>query len=1237
MEPVIQPSWKSMTVPAVLTALDSRVDGLTSEEADARLQKYGRNVLPAPPRRTWLHRIRDQLNSILVYILLLAAVAELIFRIWLDAGVILMVVVLNVTIGLIQEGKAESAAKAISGMLAPVALVVRDHATARVDAATLVAGDIVLLSAGDRVPADMRVMVSSDLQTQEAILTGEGEPVNKRVDPVEADAALAEAKSMVFSGTMVVYGQGKGVVVATGAEAEIGRISALMNQVDRGETPLVRQFSQFGRWVSVLTFVIASTTFLVDYLAQDSALQDAVIAAIGIAVAFIPDGLRAVVTVTLALAVSTMAKHSAIVRRLPTVETLGCVSVICTDKTGTLTKNEMTVTTFVTPGEEYTVTGVGYEPVGQVLAKSDNHALTDAEQKQLEDSMMCGILCNTSSLAKKGDRWEVVGNPTEGSLLAFSKKANPRLDWVEYQKAHPTIFSIPFQSEYKFMATVHDLPAAPGSGSATQRVALIKGAPDRLLARCATQAVANNPWRSEPLDREEWSARIDTWGAKGFRVLALCRLNLPDSQTTFTKDDVLRGEPRLQLDALVAIVDPPRDEVIPAIEACHTAGITVKMITGDSPLTALTIGERIGIATPYALTGAELNNLSDEELTARVLECNIYARVTPEHKLRVVKALLRHGKVTAMTGDGVNDAPALKQASVGVAMGITGTEVAKEAAEMILADDNFATIEVAVREGRTVYDNLLKILSFVLPTNFAQGLSIAVAIWLGLGQPLEALQVLYVNMITSVTLGIVLSLEESENDIMERAPRSPHKPLLGKWLMWRTFLVTALSVAFILGNREWQSSLGGSEDEGRTVAMVTMNLSQCFYVFNCRYLRYSSLILETFYTNLHLNAAVLLNIMLLILIVHTPGVSGIFNVASLTILEWLRCLMFGAAIFAIVELDKFTGPFFISLLRPVWRMIRRSCLIFSTSCAARLLPLFFFGHEDTGNKRSGGVEGGSGPSSEHEGPHGMAASERAKKRDGSHLSIVSQPWELNVPQLSSAPSMTELNLLEAFDDEGTRPVTWSAHPTYNSMRRSRSSISNPALPSAPEWQALVMEQQEIQVYQAGESQSQPVISSQPLGRSASMYATGSSAAHAAAVNAAAAAHGAAAAAHPTVSAGGIPGMPPSRMRFHVVTEDHPWTPAAAALAAAGGRLSVSEAASPPPGLAVPGAAGGSNSPRIPSPAHFELLLEEDEVAAAADARAAAAAAYATASARAAAAAAAAGDTEDLGEVKISIV
>ena len=874
--------------------------------------------------------------SILIYILIVAAALSLYFAIskgqsgkgdeaidsWAEFGLIVAVIVINVTIGLVQEGSAEKSAEALKAMLSAKATAIRDGEAQPIDADLLVPGDIILLKSGDRVPADARLYDIHKLQVQEAMLTGESNDVKKNPDSVDAALGLADRKCMAYSATTVTTGEAKAVVVATGDHAEIGRINTLVSTVSETRTNLLVQMDLIGLYVSIFVGIVAVATFLLGFFGPYKTVwtneglivwEEAFKNAIAVAVAIIPEGLPAVVTITLALGVSAMAKQNAIIRKLPCVETLGSLTVICSDKTGTLTKNEMTVVNVRTAASNVSITGVGYKPEGEFLI---GDAPVDGKQRRFLASLLTiGTLNNNSNLIQKeaGDgakhaRWEAAGMPTEVAILTAASKAG--VDIKEVKQARPRLGGIPFESEHKFMATVHKNEAGGG------REILVKGAADRMIDLCKYQVNGNDMDDVGPVDSKFWQNAVSELGSQGLRVLALCRAAVPegDDVSDLEPSYVLKKDPFLTLVGLVAILDPPREECIDSVKEANSAGITVKMITGDHAQTALAIGKTLGIAdedTETVYTGPELDRMAKDELHRAVLECNVFARASPENKIQIVQALQVNHEIASMTGDGVNDAPALKAANIGVAMGITGTDVTKEVGQMVLADDNFATIIAAVKEGRRVWDNLRKILVFNLPVNLAQGLTVFFSMAIeGLGDvPLTAIQVLYVNMITSVTMGLMLAAEPPEADVMNKAPRLPNKRLLGKFVMWRCLFVSSTMIIAIIGVFEWNKTWpkAYTTQQRRAEAFTLLIFMEVAYSFNCRFLKSSSLTLRLFYGNVWAYASVAVVTALQILVLYVPGLSNrVFNVSGLDGYQWARVLVISVVFFLLVEFMKVT-------------------------------------------------------------------------------------------------------------------------------------------------------------------------------------------------------------------------------------------------------------------------------------------------------------------------------------------
>jgi P-type Ca2+ transporter type 2C len=883
-ENVKQNRWHSMSAGDVIEQLQTdKETGLDPNEVIARQSHYGRNEIPRGKKQSAWVRLLMQFNNMLIYVLLAAAVVTALMDHWIDTWVILAVIAINSLIGFIQEGKAEKALESIRAMLSLEAIVVRKGEKQSVDAADLVPGDIVLLKSGDKVPADMRLFKSKDLRVEESPLTGESIAVEKHTDPVEVDAIPGDQRSMVFSGTVVTYGKATGVVVGIGSATEIGRINQMISNVEKMTTPLLQQIEKFGKWLSVFILVFSGIFFTFGYFFRDYPMADLFLAMIGLVVAAIPEGLPAIMTITLAIGVQRMATRNAIIRRLPSVETLGAVNVICSDKTGTLTRNEMTARTIITADREYYAEGTGYKPEGKIL--SDSKEVDPTHDKVLMKLLQAARICNNASISRdENETWVLTGVPTEGALLALSYKAglkdfNPeRVD------------SIPFESDHKYMATLNKMDDG--------LYVYMTGAPERVLEMSAKQYSSHGAIK---LDEGFWERRMADTAAKGQRLLGVAFSKTDNDRTELEKDDLEKNKIFL---GFIGIIDPPRDEVIVAIRECKDAGVKVKMITGDHVITAKAIGKELGIGDGIkALTGKELEEMNDEQLRDVVEEYDIFARTTPEHKLRLVTALQENGHLCAMTGDGVNDAPALKKANIGIAMGIKGTDVSKDAAEMVLTDDNFASIVHAIEEGRTVYDNIRKALLFILPTNGAESLVLVAAILLGIVIPITPAQILWVNMVTAVTLALAIAFEPMEDRIMERPPRQTGDPILGKRFIWRIAFVSFLIGGLTLGIFSYASYLGLDKSAARTIAVNTLVAGQLFYLFNCRKISSPSLS-NGFFRNKYVFIAAGALILLQFIFVYLPFMNAFFDSAPIEGKYWLYSLAGGIAVFLIVELEK---------------------------------------------------------------------------------------------------------------------------------------------------------------------------------------------------------------------------------------------------------------------------------------------------------------------------------------------
>jgi cation-transporting ATPase F len=892
MKPLLEKHWHHLPQEEVLDLLDTDLDkGLDRFEVEDRQQNFGPNALTQRKGQGPLLRFLLQFNQALVYILLVAVIIKLLLGAWVDAGVIFGVVLLNSIIGFVQEGKALSALDALSRALTTETTVLRAGEKQRIDARGLVPGDIVLLASGDKVPADLRLLHSRSLQIDESALTGESLPVEKHSGVLKHDTTLADRANMAYSSTLVTYGTGVGVITDIGDNTEIGRISELIASAEVLATPLTRKIARFSHLLLYAILGLATMTFLVGLWHGDSWI-DLFMAAIALSVAMIPEGLPAVLTITLAIGVARMAKRNAIIRRLPAVETLGSTTVICSDKTGTLTRNEMTVQQLWAGGENFSVSGIGYAPEGEV--QQGGKSLDSHNNIALVELLRAGLLCNDSVLKQDEEGWKIEGDPTEGALLVTARKAG--LDTKQAQESFPRLDSIPFESQHQYMATLH------GGDSP---VVYLKGSVESLLARC--DAILGDDGESKPLDSAVVHAQVDALAGQGQRVLAFARMTVLPDTTDIDHGDVAQG---LVFLGLQGMIDPPREEAIQAVRACQAAGIRVKMITGDHAVTAAAIAAQIGLddtlaagEIPRVLSGRELEAMSDAELIQTATGTAVFARVTPEQKLRLVEALQAHGEVAAMTGDGVNDAPALRRADIGIAMGITGTEVSKEAADMVLTDDNFATIEAAVEEGRGVFDNLIKFLTWILPTNAGQGLVIIAAVMASQPLPVLPVQALWINMTTAVLLGLALAFEPREPGIMRRPPRMPDTAILSGELIFRIVLVGLLLLLGSFGLFEWALYQGASEAEARTIAVNVFAVGQSFYLLNCRSLRFSMFRLGLF-GNPWIWGGIAGMSVAQLLFTYVPLMNRLFHTAPIGLMDWAHIVAVGLVIYLVIGAEK---------------------------------------------------------------------------------------------------------------------------------------------------------------------------------------------------------------------------------------------------------------------------------------------------------------------------------------------
>ncbi len=886
--------WHSLTTAEVLNKIDTSIEhGLKSEEVDQRKIQFGSNTLTQKKTTSPFVLFLMQFNQPLVYILLAAAIVTAFLKEFVDSGVIFGVVLVNSIIGFLQESKAIKAIDSLAKSMTSETSVIRNGKKQRIPASELTIGDVVVLQSGDKVPADLRLIQLRELQIDESAFTGESVPAIKNTETILPETVLADRTNMAYSSTLVTYGTGIVVVIAISNYTEFGKIDQMIASADILATPLTKNLARFSVLLLYIILFLSFVTFLVGMIRGESAI-DMFMAAVAIAVGAIPEGLPAALTITLAIGVSRMAKRNAIIRKHPAVETLGSTSVICSDKTGTLTQNQMTVEEIFAGEKLFQVAGVGFLPQGEFL--SDGQTINANSVIPLQECLKAGLLCNDSNLVSVENKWKIEGDPTEGAMITAALKSGLSKD--NLSQKYPRIDTIPFESQYQYMATLHN------DIEAKAIIIYMKGSFESILSRCTN--VMLNFGETGPLNNEHLQEFSNKAASRGLRVLAFARYICKADKQTISHDDVSNGMTFLGLQAMI---DPPRPEAIAAIKACKMAGIKVKMITGDHELTALAIARKIGIADENLdaknaiLNGKNISALSDEQLIYSVKTISVFARVAPEDKLRLVKALQANGDTIAMTGDGVNDAPSLRQANIGIAMGITGTDVAKETADMVLTDDNFATIEAAVEEGRGVYDNLTKFITWALPTNLGEGLVIMLAIIAGVPLPILPVQILWINMTTAVLLGLMLAFEPKEPEIMSRAPRLPNEPVLNQALVFRVFLVGALLCAASFIFFELALLTGRNEAVARTIAVNIFVFGELFYLFNCRSLRISA-----FKMNALDNKYALLGVagMILLQIAYTylPFMNIAFHSEPVQFTDWLIIVGVGAVIFLVIELEK---------------------------------------------------------------------------------------------------------------------------------------------------------------------------------------------------------------------------------------------------------------------------------------------------------------------------------------------
>jgi Ca2+-transporting ATPase len=881
--------WYRGSIEQLCDHLQTTPNGLSSAETQKRLQQFGPNQLPLKAGDGPLKILFRQIHNPLIYVLLGSGLLAIVMGKGTDGLVVLGVVLVNALIGFVQEYRSGKELAALRNMVPDTTTVIRDGHAQTLDAALLVPGDIVRLASGDRVPADLRLIDARSLSIMEAALTGESLPSEKSTTPITTEAALGDRKNMAFSGTAIASGTALGVVVETGLRTELGKINQMLSETINPQTPLTRSIAQVAKGLTITILIVAAFLFALALL-RGYPLIDAVLASITLAVAAIPEGIPAIITIALAIGVRRMAQRRAVIRHLPAVETLGSTTVICSDKTGTITKNEMTVVDALTLTHHARFSGAGYAPEGQMSVEGTDHI-----PDELTELLIAGVVCNDASLRCVDNSWRIEGDPTEGALLTAARKAG--MDIEALRAAHSRADVIPFESEHKFMATMH--------AHSDHATILLKGAPEVVAARC----------KLDTTTAAHVQRTIDSLASEGKRVLAFAQKQLPANKLSLSMDDATDG---FRFLGLQAMIDPPREEVKAAIARCHAAGICVKMITGDHQATAAAIGRELKIATAEgALSGAQLDKMNDSELAHAASTVNIFARVAPEHKIKLVSILQQQGQVVAMTGDGVNDAPALKKADIGVAMGITGTDVSKDAAAVVLTDDNFTTIVAAVEEGRRVYDNLIKSLAFALPTNFGEALILLAAVAFfpiinGVPLlPMTPVQILWINLVATVSLALPLAFEAKEQSIMSRPPRKRDEPLMNRFILTRTLIVALIITVVALGlflhvfNRQILSGIAQpiALATAQTMAVTSIVFLQIFYLLNCRSLRQS-----IFSIGLFSNKSVLWGILILlglqITFVHIPAMNTLFGSAPLSLLGWLECALVGAVVLPVISLEK---------------------------------------------------------------------------------------------------------------------------------------------------------------------------------------------------------------------------------------------------------------------------------------------------------------------------------------------
>jgi Ca2+-transporting ATPase len=866
--------------------------GLSTKEAGDRLSRYGHNQLEEKKGISPMTIFLEQFKDFIIWVLIGAALISGFLQEWVDALAIIAIVILNAILGFIQEYRAEKSLAALKKLSSPTSKVIRNGQHAVISSFELVPGDLIELEAGDNIPADSRVVwLTANFAAQEASLTGESTPVVKTTAPLkEKDVPLADRANMVYMGTSIASGKARAIVVETGMQTELGKIAGMLQEIRRDTTPLQKKLEQFGKWIVYLCFVLVAMVFVLGVL-RGGKLLDMFLTAVSLAVAAIPEGLPAVVTIALALGVQRMVARHALIRKLPSVETLGCATVICSDKTGTLTKNEMTVQAVYADGKLFKISGIGYEPKGEFSL--DGKSINPADYPTLNKTLLCGALCNGAQLVRNDNSFKIVGDPTEAAILTAAAKADI---WKEKaEKDWQFVTEIPFDSERKKMTIIRQ--------NAGKRIAFVKGAPDVLLDDCTSIELAGSMRNLNEKDIENILSANNRLANDAMRVLSLAFKELDVAITDYQVELV---EKELTFVGLAAMIDPPREEVKMAIQDCKTASIRTVMITGDHKNTAVAIARDLGFfgVDSIALTGEELDKLTDERLAEQVRKGTVYARVSPQHKLRIVRALRHQSEVVAMTGDGVNDAPAVKEADIGVAMGITGTDVTKEVSDMIVTDDNFASIVAAVEEGRGIYDNIKKFIHYLLSCNTGEILVMFVSSLVGWPVPLLPIQILWVNLVTDGLPALALGVDPTDPNVMKRPPRPPKEPVITKQ---RAFLMLAQGTFIAFCSLAAFCFVMFIENEGlaraRTAAFVVLSCSQLFHAFNCRS-QTESLFKIGFLTNKTLLLAAGISFLLQMMVVYVPFCQTIFKTEPLMTFDWCMVVAISSLPLWAMELIK---------------------------------------------------------------------------------------------------------------------------------------------------------------------------------------------------------------------------------------------------------------------------------------------------------------------------------------------